>query len=109
MTSHHDRPVVADRPYARPPRRFSEGLERMPLAPYSWRVGRYSDGVAHSRRTSSAPRTGSFADGLVRRPEAAMARRVGSFSDGLERGRAERVDVPRTDAQRSNVERRIAA
>jgi hypothetical protein len=90
MTSHHDRPVVADRPYARPPRRFSEGTERMPLAPSSWRVGRYSDGVARSRRTSSA-------------------RRIGSFADGLERGREERANVPRFDAQRSNVERRIAA
>ena len=109
MTSHHDRPVVADRPYARPPRRFSEGIERMPLAPSSWRVGRYSDGVARSRRTSSARRIGSFADGLVQQAEAAMARRVGSFSDGLERGREERANVPRFDAQRSNVERRIAA
>jgi hypothetical protein len=109
MTSHHDAPVVPDRPYARPPRRFSEGIERMQLAPSSWRVSRYSDGVARSRPTGSARRIGSFADGLVQRPDAAMARRVGSFSDGLERGREERGNVPRVDAQQSNAERRIAA
>jgi hypothetical protein len=109
MTSHNDAPVVPDRPCARPPRRFSEGIERRPLAPSSWRVGRYSDGVARSRPTGSARRIGSFADGRVQLPDAAMARRVGSFGDGFERGREERGNVPRFDAQRSNAERRIAA
>jgi hypothetical protein len=109
MTSHHDAPVVPDRPYARPPRRFSEGIERMRLPPSSWRVGGYSDGVARSRRTGSGRRIGSFADGLVQRPDAATARRVGSFGDGLERGREERGTGPRFDAQRTSVERRIAA
>jgi hypothetical protein len=109
MTSHHDAPVVPDRPYARPPRRFSEGIERMRPAPSSWRVGGYSDGVARSRRTGSGRRIGSFADGLVQRPDAATTHRVGSFGDGLERRREERSNVPRLDAQRSDAEGRIAA
>jgi hypothetical protein len=109
MTFQHNTPIVPDRPSARPGRRFSEGIERMPLAPSSWRVGSYSDGLARSPRTASARRIGSFADGLMQRPDAAVARRVGSFSDGLERGAGHRGSVQRVDSQRSGVDERIAA
>ncbi|MGH2824894.1 MAG: hypothetical protein ACRDLY_18110 [Thermoleophilaceae bacterium] len=109
LTFHHDARISPDGPSVPPPRRFSEGIERMPLAPSSCRVGRYSDGLARSPRTASATRIGSFADGLAQRPDASMARRVGSFSDGLERGGGDRGTVPRVDSQRSTVEGRIAA
>lgn len=93
----------------RPPRRFSEGMERMPLAPSSWRVGRFSDGLASLPLSASAKRIGSFADGLVLRPDASSTRRVGSFGDGLEREGGDSPTVSRVDSQRSTVENRIAA
>ena len=55
-------------------RRFSEGIERMPLAPSSSRVGCFGDG-AEGPRSESAKRTGSFADGLAHQPNAASAAR----------------------------------
>jgi hypothetical protein len=64
---------------ARAPR-FSEGIERTPLAPSSSRVGCFGDG-AGGPRSDSAKRTGSFADGLAHQPRAASATRIGSFSD----------------------------
>ena len=66
-----------------PARRFSEGMERIPLAPSMLRVGRFSDGAAPSL-AFSAVGLGSFADGLVDRPDPSEPRRVGSFGDGYE-------------------------
>jgi hypothetical protein len=68
---------------ARPARRFSEGMERTPLAPSTIRVGRFSDGTAQSLDLS-ADGLGSFADGLVDRPDPSEPRRVGSFGDGYD-------------------------
>jgi hypothetical protein len=62
---------------ARQPRRFSEGMERVPVAPETLRVGRYSDGLAPTLNLSAA-NIGSYADGLVERP---AVLRVGSFGD----------------------------
>jgi hypothetical protein len=39
-------PVSQDEATARPTRRFSEGMEHMPLAESVLRVGRFSDGAA---------------------------------------------------------------
>ena len=64
-----------------PARRFSEGMERLPLSPSTLRVGRFSDGAAPSL-TVSPDQLGSFADGLVARPDPSAPRRVGSFGDG---------------------------
>jgi hypothetical protein len=64
-----------------PARRFSEGMERLPLTPSTLRVGRFSDGTAPSL-TVSPDQLGSFADGLVARPHPSAARRIGSFGDG---------------------------
>jgi hypothetical protein len=109
MTSHHDTPTTSDGPFASRPRRFSEGIERMPLAPSSSRVGRFSDGLARSPRSASAKRIGSFADGLVQRPYDRSARRVGSFSDGFQRGGRHRETTPGVDSPRSTEEGRLAA
>jgi hypothetical protein len=109
MTSHRNTPTIPDGPSVSPPRRFSEGMERMPLAPSSSRVGRFSDGIARSPLSASAQRIGCFADGLALRPNARSARRVGSFSDGFARGGGERGTVPRVDSQRNTEEGRIAA
>jgi hypothetical protein len=109
MTSHHDTPTTSDGPFASRPRRFSEGIERMPLAPSSSRVGRFSDGLARSPRSASAKRIGSFADGLAQRPYDGSTRRVGSFSDGFERGSRGRETAPRVNSPRSPEEGRIAA
>ena len=46
-----------------PARRFSEGMERLPLTPSTLRVGRFSDGTAPSL-TVSPDQLGSFADGF---------------------------------------------
>ena len=62
---------------ARHPRRFSEGMERVPVAPETLRVGRFSDGLAPTLNLSAAD-IGSFADGLVERPAVIG---VGSFGD----------------------------
>jgi hypothetical protein len=67
----------------RPARRFSEGMERSPLAPSTLRVGRFSDGTAPSL-VLSADVLGSFADGLVDRPDPSKPLRVGSFGDGYD-------------------------
>jgi hypothetical protein len=83
-------------------RRFSEGLERMPLAPSSSRVGCFGNG-AERPRSDSAKRTGSFADGLAHQPSAASATRIGNFSDGLARFDRDKAD------ERRHVESRIAA
>jgi hypothetical protein len=61
-------------------RRFSEGMERLPLTPATLRVGRFSDGTAPS--LTVRPELGSFADGLVARHDRSAPRRVGSFGDG---------------------------
>jgi len=83
-------------------------MERMPLAPSSWRVGRFSDGLASLPLSVSAKRIGSFADGLVLRPDAYSTRRVGSFGDGLEReggdSRSDYTAEPRPKAQRLAAE-----
>jgi hypothetical protein len=109
MTSHHDTPTTPDGPFASRPRRFSEGVERIPLAPSSYRVGRFSDGLARSPRSASAKRIGSFADGLVQRPYDRSARRVGSFSDGYERGGRGRETAPRVGSPPNTEEGRFAA
>lgn len=109
MTSHHDTPTTSDGPFASRPRRFSEGVERMPRAPSSYRVGRFSDGLARSPRSASAKRIGSFADGLVQRPYDRSARRVGSFSDGYERGGRGRETEPHVGSPRNTEEGRLAA
>jgi hypothetical protein len=109
MTSHHDTPTNPDGPFASPPRRFSEGIERMPRAPSSSRVGRFSDGLARSPRSASAKRIGSFADGLAQTPYDRSARRVGSFGDGYERGGRGRETAPRVDSPRNTEEDRLAA
>jgi hypothetical protein len=80
MTSRDDAPTISDWSSASPPRRFSEGMEQMPLARSLWRVGRFSDGIARSPRSAAAKCIGSFADGRARRPEARSARRVGSLA-----------------------------
>ena len=92
MTSQDDAPTIPNWPSDPPPRRFSEGLERMPLA-----------------RSASAKRIGSFVDGLARRPNDRSARRVGSFGDGLARAGVYRATVRRVDSPRSSVEDRRAA
>jgi hypothetical protein len=61
----------------RHPRRFSEGMERVPVAPDTLRVGRYSDGLAPTLNLTAA-NIGSYADGLAERP---AVLRVGSFGD----------------------------
>jgi hypothetical protein len=109
MTSQDDIPTMANGSSDPPPRRFSEGMERMPLARSSSRVGRFSDAIARSPRSASTKRTGSFADGLARRPNARSARRAGSFGDGLARAGAHRATVQRVDSPRSSVEDRRAA
>ena len=108
MTSHHDTPTPPYVPFASRPRRFSEGIERMPRAPSSARVGRFSDGLARLQRGAALrKRVGSFADGIRHRPEARSARRVGSFSDGLATTGAVGGTVPRIDSPRAGG--RIAA
>lgn len=67
----------------RPARRFSEGMERSPLAPSTLCIGRFSDGTAPSLALS-ADGLGSFGDGLVDRPDPSEPRRVGSFGDGYD-------------------------
>jgi hypothetical protein len=109
MTSHHNAPTIPHGPFARPQRRFSEGMERMPPSPSSSRVGRFSDGLARSPRSASTSRIGSFADGLTQRPYDRAARRVGSFSDGSERAGRDRQTAQRIDSPRSTEEGRIAA
>jgi hypothetical protein len=109
MTSHNDGPSSPDGPSTSPPRRFSEGMERKPLAPSSSRVGRFSDGLARSPRSGLEERIGSFADGIAHRPNARSARRIGSFSDGLARAGPHSRTVPCLDSPRSSVEGRIAA
>ena len=108
MTSHHNAPTIPDGPFARPQRRFSEGMERMPSATLS-RVGQFSDGLARSPRSASASRIGSFADGLTQRPYDRSTRRVGSFSDGAERAGRGRQTAQRVDSPRATEEGRIAA
>jgi hypothetical protein len=109
MPPQDDTPTSPNWPLDPPPRRFSEGMERMPLARSSSRVGRFSDGIARSLRSASAKRMGSFADGLARRPNARSARRVGSFGDGLARVGVYRATVRQVDSPRRSVEDRRAA
>jgi len=59
------------------PRRFSEGVERLPDLASSARVGTFADGPA----TTGDDPVGTFADGLVLRPDAPSVRRVGTFAD----------------------------
>ena len=61
----------------RHPRRFSEGMERVPVAPETLRVGRFSNGQAPTLNLTAAS-IGSYADGLVERPAVLS---VGSFGD----------------------------
>ena len=80
MTLHSQAPTHPPvRVAARAPR-FSEGIERTPLAPSCSRVGCFGDG-AGGPRTDSAKRAGSVADGLAHQPSAASVTRIGSFSD----------------------------
>jgi len=65
---------------ARQPRRYSEGMERVPVALSVRRVGRYSDGLAPAL-TLTADVVGSYADGLVARPDPSDTIRVGSYGD----------------------------
>jgi hypothetical protein len=109
MTPQDDTPTSPSWPSNPPPRRFSEGMERMPLARSSSRVGRFSDGIARSLQSASAKRIGSFADGLARRSNAHSAHRVGSFGDGLARVGVYRATLRRVDSPRSSVEDRRAA
>ena len=78
ITSAHEDQVPVRRA-----RRFSEGMERIPPAPPTLRLGRFSDGTAPSLALS-ADRLGSFADGLVDRPDPSKPLRVGSFGDGYD-------------------------
>lgn len=109
MTFHHDALTTRDGPFASRPRRFSEGMERMPLAPSSSRVGRFSDGLARSPLSASARRIGSFADGLAQLPYDRSTRRVGSFGDRFERGGRDHETTPSLDSPRATEEGRIAA
>jgi len=61
-------------------RRFSEGMELIPVNPSTLRVGRFSDGPVPIM-TMTPDGQGSFADGLVDRPDASAPRPVGSFGD----------------------------
>jgi hypothetical protein len=105
MTAHSDARNIP----ARPPRRFSEGIERTPPTPSSARVGRFSDGIERSPRGAASQRIGGFADGLGDDPKAPSTRRVGSFSDGLERVGGDRGDVRRIASPRRPADRRVAA
>ena len=78
ITSAHEDQVPVRRA-----RRFSEGMERIPPAPPTLRLGRFSDGTAPSLALS-ADRLGSFADGLADRPNSSAPHRVGSFGDGYD-------------------------
>jgi hypothetical protein len=109
MTSRYDTPTSLGGLSAQRQRRFSEGMERTPLAPWSSRLGRFGDGLACSSRMASVKRIGSFADGIAQRPDGRSACRVGRFSDGLQRGSRDGKTEPRVDSQRSTGEERIAA
>jgi hypothetical protein len=109
MTSQDDTPTISSWPSDPPPRGFSEGMERMPHARSSSRVGRFSDAIARSPGSASAKRIGSFADGLARRPNQRSARRVGSFGDGLARADVYRATLRRVDSPRRPVEDQRAA
>jgi hypothetical protein len=109
MTARHDAPTSLDGPSARRQRRFSEGMERSPLAPSWSRLGRFSDGLARSPGMASVKRIGSFADGIAHMPDNRSARCIGSFSDGLKRGGRDGTTEPRVDSQRSTAAERIAA
>ena len=61
----------------RHPRRFSEGMERVPVVPETLRIGRFSDGQAPTLNLTAAS-IGSYADGLVERPAVLS---IGSFGD----------------------------
>jgi hypothetical protein len=109
MTSQVDIPTIPSWSVASPRRRFSEGIECIPLEQASWRVGRFSDGIARSPRTAPAMRIGNFADGLAYWREPGTARRVGSFGDGFVRTGVGRAAVQRVDAPPSSAEDRRAA
>jgi hypothetical protein len=102
MTPHSQARTHAPAPVAARARRFSEGIERMPLAPSSSRMGCFGDG-ADRPRGDLARRIGSFADGLAHQPSAASTTRIGKFSDGLARFDPDEAD------ERRHVESRIAA
>jgi hypothetical protein len=63
-------------------RRFSEGIEQLPSATSTLRVGRFSEGLERTPRPPVTRRVGSFADGVAAHPEQSWERRVGSFADG---------------------------
>jgi hypothetical protein len=70
----------------RRPRRFSQGIERMPHAPANARVGRFSDGIEHSPRSAQSDHVGTFAEGIAQYPDDPGAHRIGSFADGYVSG-----------------------
>jgi hypothetical protein len=78
-------------------RRFSQGMERIPVDPAALRVGRYSDGLA-SALTLTADQVGSYADGLVARPDASAVLSVGSFGDCEKPAARRRLVRPRAEA-----------
>jgi hypothetical protein len=106
MTAQNDVTVTPDGPQAR---RFSEGIERTPLAPLSSRVGGFGDGIERAPTSASATRVGSFADGLAQTPNVRSARRVGSFGDGFEQAGGSRATVRHIESRRGEAESRIAA
>jgi hypothetical protein len=73
--------IPKDEQPGRPTPRFSEGMERIPLAASELRIGRFSDGAAQPV-AMSPDQLGSFADGHVQRPDVTAARCVGGFGDG---------------------------
>jgi hypothetical protein len=62
--------------------RFSTGIEQLPDAPSTQRLGRFCDGIA--RADGAVARVGRFSTGIERSETPAMLR-VGSFADGYER------------------------
>jgi hypothetical protein len=90
-------PSSADEIIVRHPRRFSEGMERVPVDPATLRVGRYSDGLAPAL-TITPDLIGSYADGLVARPDASAVLRVGSFGDCDKPKARRRRTRPRAEA-----------
>jgi hypothetical protein len=109
MTSHQEVPTTSYVPSTPLRRRFSEGIERRPLARSVRRMGRFSDGLTRSLRGAALRRVGSFGDGIAHRPEARSTRRLGSFSDGLATTGAVSGTVQRMESPRSSAEGRIAA
>jgi hypothetical protein len=95
MTSHHDSQTTPDGPFASRPRRFSEGIERMPRAVV---VSRGS--LQRRTRALAAERLGEAHRQLRRRARAEAVRPLGSPRRQLQRWVPAGRQTPRDDAGR---------